>query len=462
MKRRVLCTVLAALALLPLTAIANEEPSLGYDEIVRVVEEMAELLDRAIYLAVAGMSPYGRADTTLTEYGQGIVNLIQGPGSRNYDPTSEFTVDEGSGIQPLLFTLEREAAFVAEFLPDPVERSFAYALQTIARFVGMAGEVAEQTAARPPVTYGDPDDMRTIYGYLLAARGGPEEIFLIGGVQTLVEQFPSRIVWVREGESVQDAIERVPEGGTIYLEPGNYRGPLDIAKSVTIAAYSNGGSPAFGAVRIQGHPWNVAVDVESETPISVVLRNLEIYDGAAGILTGGSVSLQLENVVVRDNLQGISVLEGAVVTAVNSQFLGSKSGALLLSGDGECSLQSCRIAEAAGNGVILHGDARLTAIDCSIVDGEQNGFSILDNATLHLEGTTIAGHDGYGLVAYSETCIPQGWAAVAASYFSGTITGWGNTIPGPDEDNGNRGGAICPAEYEFLLDDAPPDEDAAE
>jgi len=459
MKRLALCALLTSLVLLPLTVLAEEETSLSYDEVVLIVEEMAELIDRAIYLAVAGMSPYTRYETTLQEYGQGIVNVIQGPGSANYDPTSGFTVHEGSGIQPLLFTLEREAGALFDYLPESAVRSLVYTLETIGRFIGLAGEVAEGTAARPPVTFGDPDDMRAIYGYLLAARGGPEDIFLIGGAQSLVNLFPSRTLWVKTGESVQEAIDRVPDGGTIYLEPGSYRGPLEITKSVTIAAYSNGASAAFGAVMIQGHPWNVAVDVESEQPISVVLRNLEIYDGAAGILVGGPVSLRLESVVIRDNLQGVSGLQGAAVTAVGTQLLANHTGALTLSGNATCALRDCRIAETSGTGLVLHGEAQLTVVDCLIVDGEESGISLLEGSTLHLEESTIVGNDGYGLTVYSDDCIPAGWSSVPDQYFTGAITGWGNTIPGPDEENGNLEGGICPAEYEFLLDAAPSEVD---
>ncbi|MFC2099931.1 right-handed parallel beta-helix repeat-containing protein [Candidatus Bipolaricaulota bacterium] len=454
MKRLVMWFMTMALLVVPLASMAEGE-AVEYDKIVLMIAEMAELTDQAIYLAVAGMSPYSRHDATLQAYGQGIVNLIQGPGSRNYDPTSEFTVREGSGIQPLLFALERIAPQASEFIADPAARSLPLMLSTIGRFIGLAGEVAEETAARPPVTYGDPDDLRTIYGCLLAARAGPDDVFLLGGVQTLVDWFPSRMVWAGEGETLQDVIDRVPEGGTIYLEPGTYRGPVDISKSVTIAAYSSGVSPAFGAVVIQGLPWNVAVDIESESPISVVLRDLEIYDGAAGVLAGGAVELLLENVVIRDCTQGLSVWEGASVSCVSTQFLRNR-GAVFLSSDARCELTDCRIAETSQTAILLQADVSLTAVGCSILDGGSSGISVQDRVELHLEGMTIAGNAEYGLIVYTDTCVETGWMEVLA--FTGTITGWGNTIPGPDEENGNLEGSICPAEYEFLLDAAPADD----
>lgn len=39
--------------------------------------------------------------------------------------------------------------------------------------------------------------------------------------------------------------------------------------------------------------------------------------------------------------------------------------------------------------------------------------------------------------------------------FTGEISGWGNTIPGPGEEDGNREGSVCPEEYLFLTQETP-------
>jgi len=77
---------------------------------------------------------------------------------------------------------------------------------------------------------------------------------------------------------------------------------------------------------------------------------------------------------------------------------------------------------------------------------------------LHLVSTTISGNAEYGLLVYTEACAEIGWTLTQVHAFTGTIAGWGNTIPGPDEENSNLEGGICPTEYSFLLDNAPGDD----
>jgi len=482
MKRLLACAVLVGL-LLPGVALGQDETAFDYDGYVVTIHKMAELLDQAIYLAAAGMNPYVRQGTSLHLYGQGIVNLIQGPDSPNYDPTSEFTVDEGSGLQPLLFSLEAVAGQAVGEISEEQAVGLAEALRAIGQFLGLAGEAAVLAASRPAITFVDPDDLRTIYAYLLAARGGPQELFLIGGVQMLVELFPSRTVWVRLGDSIQAAIDQVPEGGTIYLEPGSHLEPLSISKSVNLSGYSPDPRPGLGTTMIQGVPWKVGINVQSETPISVTIRDLEIYDGAAGISVGGMASLRLEDVVIRDCEWGITARGSAALASIGCEFRDTQSGmgvqehaslacdgsrfvrcgrALWIRTDAPSSIRDCRIVDSAsedGGAIDLGGSACLEMADCEVVDGKGSGIIVFEAADLHLTGCTIAGNVRQGITAYSEECNVHGWGIPPdGSAFTGTITGWGNTIPGPDEENGNLGGAICPTEYEFLLDDRAPDD----
>ena len=70
-----------------------------------------------------------------------------------------------------------------------------------------------------------------------------------------------------------------------------------------------------------------------------------------------------------------------------------------------------------------------------------------------MTGSAIWRNEGHGIRAYCEECFaPRFFEDVA---FNGQIAGYGNTIPGPDEEDGNGQGDICPEEYLFLKDPAP-------
>jgi hypothetical protein len=70
-----------------------------------------------------------------------------------------------------------------------------------------------------------------------------------------------------------------------------------------------------------------------------------------------------------------------------------------------------------------------------------------DSAQATLIGNRIVGNGGYGIVIV-ELCYD------VEDSFQGHVSGRGNIIPGPDELEGNKDGAICPGEFGFLITEA--------
>jgi hypothetical protein len=443
----------------------GQEPSaeaLTYDRLVETLGTISDLLDRAIYLATAGIASYDPKDQRV--YALGIVNLLEGPESPLYDPTIEFVIPDQEGLRPMWSSLQSSGDapigdVVRDVLPTSQLVAFSEAWFGIGQFLRLASAAAQDAVETCYHVEGVPDAFRSVYAHLLAARGGFSDPYLIGGVRLLVELLPPMEIWVRPGESIQTAIDRIPEGGTIYLEPGTYRETLGISKSLNLVggAFVLNANPVFGKSLIQGVEWRTAILVNSDTPIEVSIRRLQIKDAANGVSVSGKACLYMENVNFDENGTGLYVGESARAECISCHFL-DNARAVLCAAESTCELrEECQIQWSTGSGgaaITALGNAHLVIDQCNIVGNKGDGIYVQDAVSLEITGSAIWDNGGYGIRA---ACREEFAARtdISEHTFTGTITGSGNMIRKADEENGNRAGDVCPAEYLFLKDQAP-------
>lgn len=460
MKRLCVTLVILLLAWLPGMGQEPSNETLTYDRFVGTLGTISDLLDRAIYLATAGIASYDPKDQRL--YSLGIVNLLEGPESPLYDPTIEFVIPDQEGLRPMWLSLQTSGDaqigdVVRDMLPTSQLMAFSEAWLGIDHFLRLASAAAQDAIEIYRRTEWGTDAFRSVYAHLLAARGGFSDPYLIGGVRLLVELLPPMEIWVRPGESIQAAIDRIPEGGTIYLEPGTYRETLGISKSLNLVggAFVINANPVFGKSLIQGVEWRTAILVNSDTPIEVSIRRLQINDAANGVSVSGEAHLYMENVNFDENGTGLYIGESARVECVSCHFLDNKS-AVLCAAESTCELREwCQIQWSTGSdaAIMALGNASLVIDQCNIVGNKGDGIYVQDAVSLEITGSAIWDNGGYGIRVYSEECAAR--TDISEHTFTGTITGSGNIIKKADEENGNRAGDLCPAEYLFLKDQAP-------
>ncbi len=91
-------------------------------------------------------------------------------------------------------------------------------------------------------------------------------------------------------------------------------------------------------------------------------------------------------------------------------------------------------------------DAARATITGSTINGNTfDGLFMRDSAQATLERSEIAGNGSRGIALFEEPCFDD-----VEDVFTGSVTGFGNVIPGPDEEGGNRECAVCPEELAFL------------
>ena len=457
MKRCTAALLLVAMTILgAVPAMAQEEEAT--EDLAALAAEMADLLDQALYLAVAALTTSDRADQAL--YTQGIINLLNGPRSPDFDASEGAAVPSGEGLRDLM--LDFRVARTADAGTDPAPVPASYAVQVFQvevhteTYLYMAADAAVAALERVISLGRGLHELRQAYAYLLAARGKTSDELLLGGIQTLVKAFPTLDIWVGPDESIQAAIDRAPTGSTIHLEPGVYRERIIIDKDITLAGAgaSDEGVP-MPTAGIVGVAWDAVVVVEGDG-VEARLENLTLHGGAAGLLISGENAAILDYVWIGMVQTGISASEGATVTCNVCVFQDIET-ALTLHYNATALVTSSAIRDCSHTAVSVLFGAGLTMIDSRIESGESSGIYLQDDATLHLERCKILGNKEYGVYAHSPEC--EDYTSLPSRNeeydFRGTITGASNTIPGPDEEYGNLEGDVCPAEYLFLKEDGP-------
>ena len=264
-------------------------------------------------------------------------------------------------------------------------------------------------------------------------------------------------VTVVPGQSIQEAIDSVAEGGTVYVEPGEYEESLTIARSVNLMPVVDVSDQDTRGVSIMGRLGDVLISIAGAEPIDVEISGILLEGGSQGIIAENDATVHLNDVMFVDLGTALSAYWGASADAEECIFSGNVS-AVRAGASASCTLirsvvEHCTTGDA-GIGVqdaITAWCSDLTLIDCVIQDNEGNGVVLGggEESRLHMVNCDLI-RNAYGLELVFGGCNPgdEDWEAPTSLYDKshGTISGWGNRIPEPDEPDGNREGAI---EYYF-------------
>jgi len=448
------------LALAGMTGIAQEtEPAITYDLAAETFAEMIILLDQAIYLTTTAVlsAEDGSLRAEHRERAQGVLNLLVGPDDELYDAGNGFTVLNQRGLLPLMEQIRSwdGGAPIDELFPD-----YTYGFSNaIASFL-IAWELAESalheasavalSMAFPGSSFPWREELTTLYSLLVAVRGGSVDAFPLGGISTLAEQFPSREIWVDPDESIQDAVDRVPDGGTIYISPGTYREMLTITKNLSLVAASHApnGQPELGQTVLEGMIWRAAIEIASSDAIDVSIQGLVIRDAGVAISAAGSCNVTALDARFEDNRAGFYVDGGGNVIAESCYFTGNVHAVTLRSGV-NCLLVDSVIEDSPSTQhVISVMCSTLELRGCEIRDNQGPGITVHGSAASELQMTNSRIlRNSFGLELFYEACPLEPLSYGSESSVLGersfaTITGWENSIPGPDEEDGNTGSAF--------------------
>jgi parallel beta-helix repeat protein len=300
---------------------------------------------------------------------------------------------------------------------------------------------------------------------------------LVVAAGALAEEALACTVTVQPGQSIQAAIAGAQEGAVICLGEGSWQENLKIEKALTLRGQGAQKTVIDG---IQGgYPvvWVVGVQ-----PIEVKLEGLEVTGAegecadwpicASGMLIQGTARAEITNSTIsgnrRDGIElvgtaqaeitgstiskngdGIGLFDSAQAKITNSTISENENifAGIELWGTAQAEITDSTISEN-WIGIVLEDSAQAEITTSTISDNGADGILLLEKAILRLTESHLLRNQGYGVSAHLPGCVEDSQSALR---FTGEVSGRGNTIPGPAEPEGNKKGAVCPAELAFLM-----------
>jgi len=305
---------------------------------------------------------------------------------------------------------------------------------------------------------------RDAYAYLLSARGADAAPYVIPGLTTILALIPIEEMWVRVGESIQDAIDRIPDGGTIYLEPGTYEELLRIDRTVNLVGSEWGMTTLSRPTFDEEESWAATITVDSLMRIEVGLQRLRIGEDHGSVSVKGRAFVRLEGVSVSGS--GLWVQDQAEVEGLDCEVRTSNTS-LYVSGEGVVHLTRCALIGLPkdlydpweDSGITLWGSAQVRLVECQVSGFTGHGIEILHDTHVTIIDSAIWGNGGYGVsilgqsdrYATGRTSPGVGGGSSTPVPFRGLVMGSANHIPGPGAPDGNGLGAVYPQTLEFLV-----------
>ena len=238
--------------------------------------------------------------------------------------------------------------------------------------------------------------------------------------------------------------------------------------TLVAASHAPGGLPELGGTILAGMPWRASVEIASSSPIEIAIRGLVIQDAYAAISVDGPCTVTTLDVLFEGNGTGLYVVNGGAVTADSCRFNRNEHAIALRSG-ANCAAKDCVIEDSPPTvGAISVMCSYLELVSCEIRDNQGPAITLYGGVSSGLHITNCrAIRNSVGLLLFYAGCRidPTSPESPRSEESFGTITGWGNVVPEPNEEDGNMAGAFQvnapPGEtidLSFLIEPKPEDE----
>jgi hypothetical protein len=227
--------------------------------------------------------------------------------------------------------------------------------------------------------------LKKAYAFLSTALGTPDTTFSVNGLKAAEDVLPREIVFLSPGDSIQNAVDGLADGGVVFLEAGEYRDQYTVvSKSIWISRSPNTsmqvrlvGRSGFPIFLLRG-----AADIE--------LSDLTIAEGYTGVRLEESASCWISDCVIIDNeFAGIEATANSVMTLVGARIRRNYLYGLLASDTARVALVDCDISlnvfintRYLGAGIAASGNVTINAQDCAMIGNAGYGIILSGDATL--------------------------------------------------------------------------------
>jgi len=270
----------------------------------------------------------------------------------------------------------------------------------------------------------------------------------------LAQDQPECTVVVQPGESIRAAIDGTEEGAVICLAEGTWEENIKIEKSLTLRGVGPEQTVIDGIQ--EGFPVVWITTSEEAQTVSVRIEDLRITGGEgecadrdksicpSGLLIQGMARVKVTDCAVSATARhGIKVTSAQTVIT-DATISGNRNDGLVLV-SGQATVSGSTISDNHLHGIRLWGSAQIEITNSTIHGNMRDGVRLASSSQATIVETKIAANRDYGVALFQRPCSSTDWI------FSGHLAGRANTIPGPEEPEGNGKGAVCPEELDFLM-----------
>lgn len=209
-------------------------------------------------------------------------------------------------------------------------------------------------------------------------------------------------VWVEAAEAgrydrIKDALEHAPEGAELRFDPGQYEGPVTVARSLRMTAGSATGGvflvaadePCLtvtgGDLQCRGLTFSRIRKGEPSGPAVHVRGGRAAFDGcqilseslAALVVAGASSRADLAGCYVQSALgNGLLFADGASGRVTKTSIVGCGGCGVEAVGGARPEVSHCRVLDSGQSGVLVHGGAEGIFEDCEIGYSQRAGIEV--------------------------------------------------------------------------------------
>jgi hypothetical protein len=380
-----------------------------------------------------------------------IISILDEP------PPSQFSKPSISqiGLITWAYRVADDPVLLSSIRPS-IKSDYLHSQLLVLEYLQFALSECEQTVEAGKTVGESEQHLKKAYAFLAAALGTTNPTSLAVGLKAAEAMLPHEILFLKPGDSIQEAVDRLADGGAIFLEPGEYQdqcvvvvGPIWISRSPNASSRvriggGHAGEPVFLArgeaadIEFSGltiTDGSSAIRLEANASCWVSDCTLIENDFAGAEATGTSAMIITDSLVRGNYMYGVIATGAARVSLAycdislnvfaNMQSIGAGIAA---SDHTTLNAQDCSVIGNSGYGIILSGSAAFSATMLSITYNQHSGLHLQQASQAYLVECRIAINGYWDISTYNPDCYAEhndDWQP--AKVFTGSLEGIDNT-----------------------------------
>lgn len=211
---------------------------------------------------------------------------------------------------------------------------------------------------------------------------------------TFAQETSACTITVNPCESIQEAIDKAPEGAVICLAEGIWEESIKITRSLTLHGAGDEKTTIEG--RTKYDPIIVIRPTKEDREILVEIEGMKITKGGDGIDISGDAEARITNCTVSGNNWGGIVLLGSAEAKITDCTISENWSGVVLQNSGQAEVIGCTVSGNRHDGIECLDSVQAKITNCTLSEN-RSGIELSSFAWAEITGCTISGNWEYGI-----------------------------------------------------------------